>query len=189
MFEPKAEPDLVDVEHRMVGALEALRKEFGGLRSGRVSPQLLDSIIVEAYGSQMSLPQVSTITMPEPRLFMISIWDQNIIKNIVKAIQKLPLDLNPQIQGSVIRIVIPELTQQRRHELSKIAVKYAENSRIAVRNIRRDAMDTIKKMEKNSLLSQDEHKKWADEIQRLTDRHIQKINEMVTIKEKEILQV
>lgn len=188
MSQPKAEPNLADIEHRMDGALEVLRKEFVGLKTGRVSPQMLDSITVDAYGNQVSLTQVSTITMPEPRLFMISIWDQNLTKQIVKAIQQTPLDLNPQIQGSTIRIAIPELTQQRRQELAKVTKKYAENGRIAVRNIRRDAMDTIKKMEKNNLLSQNDHKRWADKIQQLTDNHIQKIDEMVTIKEKEILQ-
>lgn len=184
-----ADPDVDDIERRMDGAIEALRKEFAGLRTGRASPSLLEPITVDAYGAAMPLNQVGTIGVPEPRLLSVQVWDRSLVKHVEKAIRDSGLGLNPQTEGQVIRVPIPELNEERRRELSKVASKYAEQARVAVRNVRRDGMDMLKKMEKDGDISQDEHRQWADEIQTLTDAHIKKIDEAYTQKEKEIMQV
>lgn len=181
--------DIDDYGKRMDGAVEVLRKELQGLRTGRASASLLDPITVEVYGADMPLNQVATINVPEPRMLSVQVWDRNNAKAVEKAIRSAGLGLNPAAEGTLIRVPLPELTQERRTELVKVAHKYAEQARVAVRNVRRDAMDALKKMEKDGNLSQDEHKLWADEIQALTDKTIGGINELAASKEKDILTV
>jgi ribosome recycling factor len=181
--------NLDDYGKRMEGAVEVLRKELQGLRTGRASASLLDPITVEVYGADMPLNQVATINVPEPRMLSVQVWDRNNAKAVEKAIRSAGLGLNPAAEGTLIRVPLPELTQERRTELVKVAHKYAEQARVAVRNVRRDAMDALKKMEKDGDLSQDEHKLWADEIQDLTDKHIASVNDLVASKEKDILTV
>ena len=173
----------------MDGALEALRKEFGGLRTGRASASLLEPITVEAYGQQMPLNQVGTVSVPEARLITVQVWDRGMVKAVEKAIRDGGLGLNPQTDGQNVRVPIPDLNQERRTELSKIASRYAEQARVAVRNVRRDGMDMLKRMEKGGDISQDEQKTWAEEVQSMTDAHIKKIDEALAAKEKEIMQV
>lgn len=181
--------DLDDIERRMDGALEALRHEFAGLRTGRASPNLLDPVTVDAYGTRMPLNQVGTVGVPEPRLLTVSIWDKSMVKAAEKAIRDAGLGLNPQSDGMLIRIPIPELNEERRRELGKVAGKYAEQARIAVRNVRRDGMDVLKKQEKEGDLSQDDHRLYADEVQAVTDKHIRAIDDMLSAKETEIMRV
>ncbi len=181
--------DLDDIERRMDGALEALRHEFAGLRTGRASPNLLDPVTVDAYGTRMPLNQVGTVGVPEPRLLTVSIWDKSMVKAAEKAIRDAGLGLNPQSDGMLIRIPIPELNEERRRELGKVAGKYAEQARIAVRNVRRDGMDVLKKQEKEGDLSQDDHRLYADEVQAVTDKHIKAIDDMLSAKETEIMRV
>ena len=173
----------------MDGALEALRKEFGGLRTGRASASLLEPITVEAYGQQMPLNQVGNISVPEARLITVQVWDRGMVKAVEKAIRDGGLGLNPQTDGQNVRVPIPDLNQERRTELSKVASRYAEQARVAVRNVRRDGMDMLKRMEKGGDISQDEQKTWAEEVQSMTDAHIKKIDEALAAKEKEIMQV
>lgn len=184
-----AEIDLADIARRMDGALEALSREFSGLRTGRASVNLLDPISVEAYGSQMPLNQVGTVSAPEARLLTVQIWDQSLVKATEKAIMESELGLNPQTEGNLIRIPIPDLSEERRTELKKVAGKYAEQGKIAIRNVRRDGMDTLKQMERDGEISQDEHKGQADEIQKLTDSRIAQIDASLESKEVEIMQV
>lgn len=184
-----AEPDLDDLKKRMDGAIKTLKGEFGGLRTGRASPSLLDPVSVEAYGTVMPLTQVATVGVPEPRLLTVTVWDKSMVKAVEKAIRDSGLGLNPQPDGQLIRVPIPELNQERRQELVKVAGKYAEQARVAVRNVRRDGMDTLKKMEKDGDISQDDHRLYADEVQSMTDEHIKEIDETLATKEKEIMQV
>lgn len=184
-----AEPDLKDIAKRMDGALNVLKTEFAGLRTGRASTSLLEPITVEAYGSQMPLNQVGTVGVPEPRLLTVQVWDRGMVKAVEKAIREAGLGLNPQPDGNLIRVPIPELNEERRRELQKVAGRYAEQARVAVRNVRRDGMDMLKRLEKDGEISQDEHKAYADEIQKLTDEHIKKIDDALGQKEKEIMQV
>ena len=184
-----ADPDLDDVTKRMDGALKALAHEFGGLRTGRASAGLLEPVTVEAYGSQMPISQVGTISVPEPRMITVHVWDKSAVKAVEKAIRDAGLGLNPQPDGQVVRVPIPELNEERRREILKIAGKYTEQAKVAVRNVRRDGMDMLKRMEKSGDISEDEHKMWADEVQKLTDEHIKKIDEAAESKEKDILQV
>jgi len=184
-----ADPDISDIKRRMDGALESLRKEFAGLRTGRASASLLEPITVEAYGNAMPLNQVGTIGVPEPRMITVQVWDRGMVKLVEKAIRESGLGLNPQTEGQSIRVPIPDLSQERRQELSKVAHKYAEQARVAVRNVRRDGMDLLKKLEKGGDISQDAHKSWSEKIQTLTDTHIKKIDETLATKEKEIMQV
>ncbi|MEM8587687.1 MAG: ribosome recycling factor [Pseudomonadota bacterium] len=181
--------DLDDIERRMNGAFEALRTEFGGLRTGRASPTLLEPITVEAYGAVMPMNQVGTIGVPEPRLLTVQVWDNGLVKAVEKAIRDAGLGLNPQTDGALVRVPIPELNEERRKELGRVASKYAEQARVAARNVRRDGMDRLKKMEKDGDLSQDDHRLYADEIQTLTDQTIQKIDDALAAKESEIMQV
>ena len=173
----------------MDGALEALRTEFAGLRTGRASTSLLEPITVEAYGTTMPLTQVGTVGVPEPRLLTVQVWDRGMVKAVEKAIRQSGLGLNPQAEGQMIRVPVPELNEERRRELTKVASRYAEQARVAVRNVRRDGMDMLKKMEKGGEISQDEHKMWADRIQKLTDDHIKRIDDSLAAKDKEIMQV
>lgn len=184
-----AATDIDALARRMDGAVEALRKELGGLRTGRASASLLEPIVVDAYGSSLPLNQVGTISVPEPRLITVTVWDRGLAKATEKAIRDSGLGLNPQTEGGTIRVPLPELTQDRRKELSKVAAKYAEQARVAVRNVRRDGMDGLKKAEKDGAISQDEHKTLSDKIQQATDQHIKKVDELLATKEKEIMQV
>ena len=226
-----ADPRLADFSRRMDGALEALRKEFAGLRTGRASANLLIVIgavvavlIVNLLGSaewvpqqalaklaipiffgaamyrefyrscafgrgDMHLSQVGTVSVPEARLITVQVWDKGLVKAVDKAIREAGLGLNPQVDGATIRVPIPQLTEERRNELAKVAGKYAEQARIAVRNVRRDAMEMLKRLEKDGEISQDEHNKGSAEVQGLTDQHIKKVDEALAAKEKEIKQI
>ena len=180
---------LDDYKKRMDGAITALQHEFGGLRTGRASATILDPITVEAYGATSPLNQVANVSVPEPRMISVQVWDKSVVQAVDKAIRAANLGLNPIVDGQTLRIPIPPLTGERRTELSKIAGKYAEQQRVAVRNVRRDAMEHLKKLEKDHVISQDEHKRHNDEVQKITDDHIRKIDEMFRHKEEEIMQV
>lgn len=184
-----ADPDLSDITRRMDGAQEVLRKEFAGLRTGRASAALLEPVMVEAYGASMPLSQVGSISVPEPRMVTVQVWDRSLVGAVEKGIRGAGLGLNPASDGQLIRVPIPALSEERRIELTKIAGKYAEQSRIAVRNVRRDGMEMLKRMEKGGEISEDDQRLWGDEIQRLTDAHIKGIDEALAQKEEEILQV
>jgi len=177
--------NLDQTKQRMEGSIDALRKEFSGLRTGRASVNLLDSVHVEAYGSASPINQVGTVNAPEPRLLTVQVWDKSLVKNVEKAIRDAGLGLNPQPDGQLIRIPLPELSQERRQELVKIAGKYSEQARVSVRNVRRDAMDAVKKEK----LPEDESKGMNDKIQKLTDEYIKKIDELLESKEKEITHI
>lgn len=181
--------ELDELARRMDGSLEALRREFAGLRTGRASAHLLEPVTVHAYGSDMPLTQVGTISVPEPRMITVQVWDRSLVSAVEKGIREAGLGLNPASDGTLVRVPIPELSQERRQELTKVAHKYAEQARVAVRNVRRDGMDQLKKMEKDGKISQDEHRVWADKVQKLTDDHIKRIDDALAQKEKEILQV
>jgi len=178
--------DLKELEKRMHSAMDALKKEFGGLRTGRASVNLLDPVMVEAYGQRMPLNQVGTVSAPEPRLLTVNVWDKGLVTPTAKAIRDGGLGLNPAPDGQLIRIPIPELTAERRSELAKLAHKYAELGRVAVRNVRRDGMEALKKAEKDHKISQDEHRQKSDEVQKLTDRFVKMVDEALATKEKEI---
>jgi len=178
-----------DITRRMDSAVEVLKKEFSGLRSGRASVNLLDPVVVEAYGQAMPLSQCGTVGVPEPRMLTVQVWDKGLVKAVEKAIANAGLGLNPQADGQLIRVPIPALNEERRKELQKVAGKYAEQARISVRNVRRDGMDTLKKMEKDGHLSEDEIKKHEKEVQSLTDDLVKKVDELLAHKEKEIMQV
>ncbi|MCE2493681.1 MAG: ribosome recycling factor [Alphaproteobacteria bacterium] len=184
-----ADPDIDGIQRRMDGALEVLKQEFAGLRTGRASASLLEPITVDAYGSQMPLNQLAHINVPEPRLLTVQVWDKGTVKAVGKAIQASGLGLNPSVDGQLIRVPIPELNEERRQDLTKVASKYAEQARVAVRNVRRNEMEALKQMEKAGEMSQDEHRAWAEEIQQLTDEMVAKIDETAVAKEEEILQV
>jgi ribosome recycling factor len=178
-----------DLTRRMDGAIETLRREFAGLRTGRASPGLLEPVRVEAYGSEMPLTQVGTIGVPEPRMLTVQVWDRALVSAVERAIRDSNLGLNPASDGQIVRVPIPILTAERRVELAKAAGRYAEGTRIAVRGVRRDGNDQIKALEKKHLISEDESKAWADEVQKLTDGYIKRIDESLADKEKEIKQV
>jgi ribosome recycling factor len=182
-------PDLKSFNQRMDKAVAALKEEFASLRTGRASASLLDQVHVEAYGTTMPLNQCAAVSAPEPRSLTVSVWDRGLVVSVEKAIRSAGLGLNPVVEGQNLRIPIPPLTEERRRDLAKLAGKYAEQQRIAVRNIRRDAMDDLKKAEKDHLISQDEHKKLDTEVQKLTDDHIKRIDETLKAKEQEIMQV
>ncbi len=184
-----ADPDLGDITRRMDGAQEALRREFAGLRTGRASVALLEPVTVDAYGSAMPINQVGSISVPEPRMVTVQVWDRSLVGAVEKAIRSAGLGLNPATDGQLVRIPIPALSEERRVELTRVAAKYAEQARVAVRNVRRDGMEMLKKMEKDSEISKDEHHLWAEEIQKLTDDHIKEIDTTLAQKEEEILQV
>ncbi len=181
--------DKDDLKRRMKGSIDLLTKEFSGLRSGRASVNLLEPIRVDAYGSMVPIGQVATVSAPDPRLLSVQVWDKNLAKSVEKAIRESGLGLNPMGEGQVVRVPIPDLTEQRRIDLSKMAAKYAEDAKISVRNIRRDAMDHLKKMEKNKELSEDDHKKESQDVQKLTDQMIDEIDRMLQSKQKDIMHV
>lgn len=178
-----------DLERRMDGAVDVLHKEFAGLRSGRAATSLLEPINVDAYGSPMPMSQVGTIGVPEARMLTVQVWDKSLVSAVEKAIRESDLGLNPQVDGQMVRVPIPALTEERRAEFAKIAGKYAEETRIAIRNIRRHGMDDLKKAEKDGDVSKDEHHDYGVEIQELTDRHIGRVDEALANKETEIMQV
>jgi len=178
-----------DIARRMDGAVDVLRKEFAGLRTGRANTSLLEPVSVEAYGSEMPMNQVGTVSVPEPRMLTVQVWDKGLVKAVEKAILESGLGLNPSSDGQLVRIPIPVLTEERREELVKVAHKYAEEARIAVRNVRRHAMDDLKQAEKDGDISQDQHHDHATEIQELTDSHVGRIDETLANKEQEIMQV
>ena len=181
--------DMDDLQRRMEGALNTLKSDFGGLRTGRASTTLLEPIMVEAYGQQMPMSQVGTISAPEPRLLSVQVWDKGQVSFVEKAIREAGLGLNPMADGQMVRVPLPELNEERREELVKIAGKYAEQCRVAVRNVRRDGMDQLKKGEKDGEISQDEQKSLSDDVQKLTDDYVKKIDEVLSQKEAEIRQV
>jgi ribosome recycling factor len=178
--------DPKELEKRMQGAIDALKKEFAGLRTGRASVNLLDPVMVDAYGQRMPLNQVGTVSAPEPRLLTVNVWDKGLVVSVAKAIREAGLGLNPSPDGQLVRVPIPELTADRRAELAKLAHKYAEQGRVAVRNVRRDGMEALKKAEKDHKISQDEHRQKSDEVQKLTDRYVKQVDDALAHKEKEI---
>lgn len=181
--------NLNDLKQRMQGAIDVLEKEYTGLRTGRASVNMLEPVQVEVYGSRMPLNQVGTVSVPEPRLLTVQVWDSSQTKAVEKAIRDAGLGLNPQAEGSLIRVPIPELSTERRQELVKVAGKYAEAARVSVRNVRRDGMDGLKKMEKDKQISEDDLKGKSDEVQKLTDQFIKKIDEHQANKEKDVMKV
>jgi ribosome recycling factor len=178
-----------DLGRRMDGALETLRREFAGLRTGRASPALLDPVRVEAYGSEVPLAQVGTVAVPEARMITVQVWDRSLVGAVERAIRDAGLGLNPASDGQLVRVPIPILTTERRTELAKAAGRYAEGARVAVRGVRRDGMEQVRALEKKGLISQDDLKDWSDQVQKLTDQYIKRIDDSVAEKDKEIRQV
>jgi ribosome recycling factor len=181
--------DTKDLRRRMDGAVEAFRKELGGLRTGRASAGLLEHVVVDAYGAKMPIAQVGNVSVPEARLLTVQVWDGGLTKLVEKAIRESGLGLNPSAEGTLIRVPVPELTAERRTEMTKVAGKYAEHARVSVRNVRRDGMDALKKMEKDGKISEDEHNRLSKDIQTETDKHIKLIDDALAAKEKEITHV
>ena len=181
--------DRKDLNRRMQGALNVFNDDLKGLRTGRASVGLLEPVTVDAYGSQMPLTQVATLSAPEARLLTVQVWDKSVVAAVELAIRDGNLGLNPIAEGQMIRVPIPELTEDRRKELVKVAHKYAEQTRVAIRNVRRDGMEVLKRQEKGGEISQDEHRDISVEVQTLTDKHIAHVAEMLGTKEQEILQV
>ena len=184
----ETEIDLSDLERRMDGALVALRQEFASLRTGRASASMVEPITVDAYGAQMPLNQVATINVPEPRMLTVNVWDKGLVGKVEKAIRNSGLGLNPVVDGTTLRLPIPELNEERRRELTKLAGQYAESARVAIRNVRRDGMDQIRKG-KVAGMPEDEQHIYHDEIQQMTDDHIKKVDGALETKQEEIMQV
>jgi ribosome recycling factor len=181
--------DLADIKRRMQASIQALRHELGGLRTGRASASLLEPIQVVAYGQSMPILQVATISIPEPRMISVQVWDRSMVGAVEKAIRDSNLGLSPTTEGQTLRIRIPELNEQRRKELVKVAHKYTEDARVAVRHIRRDGLDTLKKMLKDKTISEDDEKRHETEVQKATDQAIVEVDQVLASKEKEIMQV
>jgi ribosome recycling factor len=188
MSHDEIEIDLDDLSRRMDGAMTALKMEFASLRTGRASAQILDPIQVEAYGQMTPINQLGTVNVPEPRMLTINIWDRALVGRVEKALRESGLGINPVVDGTIIRLPIPELNEERRHQLSRVAAQYAEHARVAVRNVRRDGMDRLKKA-KAAGMSEDDNKVWSEEIQDLTDKYIAHIDETLEAKQAEIMQV
>ena len=180
---------LKDLRRRMDGAIEVLRKEFGGLRTGRASAGLLEPVRVTAYGNPVPINQVASINVPEPRMITVQVWDRGVVKAVDKAIREAGLGLNPQTEGQTIRVPIPELNEERRREITRKAAEYAEQARVAVRKVRQHGIESLRRLEKDGDISQDEQRKVQADIQHLTDDHIKRIDETLAQKDKEILQV
>src|SRR6267378_940029 len=180
---------LKDLQRRMDGAIEVLRKEYGGLRTGRASTSLLEPVQVNAYGGMVPLNQVASVNVPEPRMITVQVWDRGVVKAVDKAIREAGLGLNPQTEGQVIRVPIPELNEERRRELTRVAAKYAEQARVSVRNVRRDGVELLRRREKDADISQDEQRKLQQDVQHLTDAYINRIDDALAQKDREILQV
>jgi len=181
--------NISEMKQRMQSSQENLEKEFAGLRTGRASTGMLDPVTVEVYGARMPLNQVATVGVPEARLLTVQVWDQSQTKAVEKAIRDAGLGLNPQAEGSLIRVPVPELSTERRTELVKVAGKYAEAARIAIRNIRRDGMDSIKKLEKDKTVSEDDAKRQSEDVQKVTDEYIKKVDGILAQKEKDVMKV
>ena len=179
--------DKSDIERRMNGAVEALKSDLGGLRTGRANVTLLDPVQVEVYGAMMPLNQVATVSAPEPRMLSVQVWDKSNITPVEKGIARAGLGLNPMIDGQTIRLPIPDLTEERRKDLAKLAGQYAEKARVAIRNVRRDGMESLKADEKKKEISEDDRKRLEDEVQKLTDQYIKNADDAAAQKEKEIL--
>ncbi|WP_375262607.1 ribosome recycling factor [Palleronia sp.] len=182
------EIDTGDLQRRMDGAMQALRQEFASLRTGRASASMVEPVMVEAYGQLTPINQVGTVNVPEPRMVTVTVWDKTLVGKAEKAIRNSGLGINPVIDGMTIRLPIPELNEERRKDLAKVAGTYAENARIAIRNVRRDGMDQLKKAKSNGM-SEDDQKLWQTEIQEMTDAHIKKVDEVLEQKQLEIMQV
>ncbi|MDB5460087.1 MAG: ribosome recycling factor [Caulobacteraceae bacterium] len=182
-------PNVAKARERMDKTVAALKDEFASLRTGRASAGLLDQVMVEAYGSTVPLNTVAAVSVPEPRALVVSVWDKGVVVSVEKAIRAAGLGLNPQLDGQNLRVPVPPLTEERRRDLAKLAGKYAETQRIAVRNVRRDMIDELKKAEKDALITQDELKRMSDEVQGFTDAAIKRVDEMLKTKEHEIMQV
>jgi ribosome recycling factor len=183
-----AKYDKADIERRMQGALDSLKSDLSGLRTGRANTALLDPVQVEVYGSMMPLNQVATVSAPEPRMLSVQVWDRANVIPVEKGISHANLGLNPIIDGQTLRLPLPDLTQERRKELAKLAGKYAEGAKIAVRNVRRDAMEMLKEDEKKKEISEDDRKRLEEEVQKITDRFVSEVDQAAANKEKEILQ-
>lgn len=188
MSEDELEIDLDDLERRMDGALGSLRTEFASLRTGRASASMLEPIMVDAYGQRTPINQVGTVNVPESRMVTVNVWDKGLVGKVEKAIRESGLGINPQLNGTIIMLPIPELNEERRRELTKVAAQYAENARVSVRNVRRDGMDQIKKA-KAAGMSEDDQKLWEGEVQELTDKSIAKVDAALDNKQSEIMQV
>ncbi|MBV7379500.1 ribosome recycling factor [Maritimibacter dapengensis] len=188
MADGDIEIDLDDLERRMEGAMGALRTEFASLRTGRASATMLEPIHVEAYGQRTPINQVGTVNVPEPRMVTINVWDKSLVNAVEKAIMESGLGINPQTNGTIIMLPIPELNEERRRELARVAAQYAEHARVAIRNVRRDGMEQLKKA-KNDGMSEDDHKIWHDEVQELTDKFIKNVDGALEHKQEEIMQV
>ena len=180
--------DTGDLERRMDGAMTALKTEFASLRTGRASASMLEPVMVDAYGAMTPINQVGTVNVPEPRMVTINVWDKGLVGKVEKAIRESGLGINPQLNGTIIMLPIPELNEERRKSLTKVASTYAENARVAVRNVRRDGMDQIKKAKADGM-SEDDQKFWEDEVQEITDRHIGLVDQALETKQAEIMQV
>jgi ribosome recycling factor len=181
--------DISDIRRRMQGAIQALKHDLGGLRTGRASASLVEPVQVEAYGQSMPLNQVATISVPESRMLSVQVWDKGMVNAVDKAIRDANLGLSPTIEGQVLRIRIPELNEQRRKEMVKVAHKYAEEARVAVRHVRRDGLDLLKRLVKDKAMSEDEEKRSQGEVQKVTDQQIGEVDQALAAKEKEIMQV
>ncbi len=188
MSEDDLEIDLDDLERRMEGALTSLRTEFASLRTGRASASMLDPVMVDAYGQRTPINQVGTVNVPESRMVTVNVWDKGLVGKVEKAIRESGLGINPQLNGTIIMLPIPELNEERRRELTKVAAQYSENARVSVRNVRRDGMDKIKKAKADGM-SEDDQKLWESEVQDLTDQAIAKIDAALETKQSEIMQV
>ena len=178
-----------DLTRRMDGAMDTLRREFAGLRTGRASPALLEPVRVEAYGTEMPLPQVGTIAVPEPRMITVQVWDRSMVSAVEKAVREAGLGLNPSADGQLVRVPIPQLTTERRNELARAAGRYAEGAKVAVRGVRRDGNEQVKAFEKKHEIGEDEARNWQDEVQKLTDQYVKRIDENLAEKERDIRQV
>ena len=181
--------DLDDIKRRMEGSLNSLKTEFMGLRAGRATTAMLEPIMVEAYGSKMPMNQVGNISVPEPRLLTVTVWDAGLTSSVEKAIRESDLGLNPMAEGTLIRVPIPDLSEERRKDMVKVAGRYAEAARVAVRNVRRDGIESARKLEKDSEISEDERHDLETDIQKLTDDHVKQIDDALSNKEKEITQI
>ncbi|UWP90381.1 ribosome recycling factor [Aliiroseovarius crassostreae] len=187
MADEEFELDLDDLERRMEGAIGALKTEFASLRTGRASASMLDPIMVDAYGARTPLNQIGTVNVPEPRMVTVNIWDKSLVGKAEKAIRESGLGINPQLNGTIIMLPIPELNEERRRELTRVAAQYAESARVAVRNVRQDGMQQLKRAKDG--MSEDDHKMWHDEVQELTDKHVKMVDKALETKQEEIMQV
>ncbi len=188
MAEEELEIDTDDLKRRMEGALAALRTEFGSLRTGRASASMLEPIQAEAYGQMTPINQLGTVNVPEPRMVTINVWDKAMVGKVEKAIRESGLGINPQLNGTIIMLPIPELNEERRRDLTRVAAQYAESARVAIRNVRRDGMDQLKRA-KAAGMSEDEHKLWSEEVQEMTDTFIGRVDKALEAKQEEIMQV